>query len=154
MRSLCAYTVTKHITQHTLWSSGSHNASFKVRILMDIEHTPNIRPLCEKLCYLLLVSQVQCLQLRFQTKKFKIHTKSGLILGKIRTISFKNLDSIKESRLFWIFKVKSTMNDLFKRFQKKPVSCVILLIFLKVQTFDKNPDQIRTSLVKKVRIRT
>ena len=98
--------------------------------------------------------QTQCLQLRFQTKKFKIQTKSGLILGKIRTISFKNLDSIKESRLFWIFKVKLTMNDLFKRFQKKPVSCVILLIFLKVQTFDKNPDRIRTSLVKKVRIRT
>ena len=98
--------------------------------------------------------QTQCLQLRFQTKKFKIQTKSGLILGKIRTISLKNLDSIKESRLFWIFKVKLTMNDLFKRFQKKPVSGVILLFFLKIQTFDKNPDQIWTSLVKKVRIQT
>ena len=44
--------------------------------------------------------------------------------------------------------VKSTMTDLFKDCQNMPFSSVILLILFKIRTFDKNQDQIWTSLVK------
>ena len=97
---------------------------------------------------------IQCLQLRFQTNKIKIQTTSGPIFSKIRTIFFKNPDSVEKSRLSRTFIVKMTLADSFKRCQKKPMSYVILVIFWKIRTFDKIPDEIRTSLTKKVWIRT